>query len=585
MSKEGTPMSSDGHGLHSQIEDAVHMMWTNRYPEAEALLSVHKNIHPRYALEYANCFLVQTLMNSTNESREALLDLFKLADSRATAAKYSEPMFFIDDDSDDIGNGDNSSAGGRSNELSSNSSITHTGGAERKKKKKAFKGRRKAAEKAGEHFDESWQLECDVVYADALLMRSVCQLMMNSYLKGGINLRRTWGIYHRLIQIVEADTANRIPNEIKMCIKYGTGTFYAFLALVPANLMKLLNVIGFISDKELGEQYLTEVFENNGIRSPFAALVLCTLYLFLPTGIGRVEETLQKAKHILNTMNQRYPENTYFHGYSNFYHRKRGETAEALIAIEKAARNAERAGLVPLLIRYLHADTLFMDLRYAEAKEKYAALLNHLGKTKETFAYTGQVVLSLAACYVMLGDDVTASSWLKKVGSMYNPRSKNDANSPKFAARVVSNNRLLPLCGVYMLYINRDLAHMNVEQAERVLSELKRVTEGKDLSGPEPENMYLLFVGVIQKGCDRIDEALQTMGKILANEKRIPSDSMVLPYTYYETGEMEYRRGNLERAKVLFTKGQSIKGDGNETLANRYNIALKQLKRAMSDKK
>ncbi|KEG14386.1 tetratricopeptide repeat domain 39B [Trypanosoma grayi] len=571
MSNDLTPVSNDSRGIHHGIEEAVHMMWDNRYVEAEEQLAPYKEVHPRYALEFANKYLVETLMNSTNESREKLMELFKVADSRASAAKYGEPMFCLGDENDD--------------EEESNAILKGPGRSDRKKEKKAFNGRRRAAQKAGEFFDDTWKLECDVIYADALLMRSVGQLMMNSYLKGGINLRRTWGIYHKLIQTVEADKDNRIPKELKMCIKYGTGTFYAFLALVPANLMKLLNVIGFISDKELGEEYLTEVFESNGIRSPFAALVLCTLYLFLPTGIGRVEETLQKAKHVLDTMNKRYEHNTYFYGYSNFYHRKKGETVEALQAIERAAANAERAGLVPLLIRYLHADTLFMDLRFAEAKEKYAALLSHLSATKETFAYTGQVVLSLAACYVMLGDDAKAMEWLRKVGSMYNSRSKNDANSPKFAARVIANQRLLPLCGVYMLYINRDLAHMKVEQAERVLNELHRVTEGRDLSGPEAENMYTLFVGVIQKGCDRTEEALKCMEKIFANEKRIPSDSMILPYTYYETGELEYRRGKLERAKELFTKGQSIKGDGNETLANRYNIALKQLKRAMEGKK
>ncbi|RNF05424.1 tetratricopeptide repeat domain 39B [Trypanosoma conorhini] len=571
MSTETTPLSNEGTSFHHRIEDAVNMVWNNQYSEAEKILAPYKEFHPRYALEYANKYLVQTLMNSTNESREVILGLFKVADSLASTAKYTEPMFDFDDEMDEL------DGPGASMSLPSK--------AERKSCKKSFNDRRKAAEKAGQAFVDVWKLECEVIYADALLMRSVCQLMMNSYLKGGINLRRTWGIYHKLINVVAADKTNQIPDELKMCVKYGTGTFYAFLALVPANLMRLLNVIGFISDRELGEQYLTEVFESNGVRAPFAALVLCTLYLFLPTGIGRVEETLAKAKRILDVMNQKYEQNTYFNGYSNFYHRKRGETAEALAAIQRAEANAERAGMVPILIRYLHADTLFMDLRFAEAKECYAAVLSHLAKTKESFAYTGQVVLSLAACFVMLGEDAQALQWLKKVGSMYNPRSKNDANSPKFASRVLANPRLLPLCGVYMLYINRDLAHMKVEQAERVLQELRRVTTGKDLSGPEAENMFTLFVGVIHKGCDRVDAALEDMSKIFANEKRVPSDSMVLPYAYYETGELEYRRGNFERAKALFTKGQSLRGDGNETLANRYSIALKQLKRTMDEKR
>ncbi|KAG5498872.1 hypothetical protein JKF63_03161 [Porcisia hertigi] len=569
-----TSTAADVGNIHSGVEKAVHMMWNNQYDEALEKLRAKKDKNPRYALEWANVSLVKTLMTSTNEDRETLLDLFKAADSLSTSTKYNDPMF-SDEEGDD---------GDEEEEEEEEQKTRKQLKKEKKRNKKAFKARKKDATKDGDYFDQTWKLECDVIYADALLIRSIGQLMMNSYIKGGINLRKAWGCYHNLIQQVERDTENRIPYELKMCIKYGTGTFYAFLALVPANLMKLLSIIGFISDRDLGEQYLIEVFESNTIRSPFAALVLCTLYLFLPTGLGDVEVSLSRARHVLETMNARYPTNTYFHGYANFYFRKKGEVESALSSITRAAENAERVGLVPLLIKYLYADTLFMDQQWFEAREQYRKILEHLAQTNEKFAYTGQVVLSMAACYVMQDKEKEALIWFKKVGSMYNPKSKNDSNSPRFANRVIANPRLLPLSGVYMLYINRDLAHMNKEQGSRVLAELKRVTEGKDLSGPEAENMYNLFAGVIEKGSGNIDAAFVYMNKILENEKKIPQDSMILPFTYYETAEMEYRRGNVDKAKELFDKGSKIKGDGNETLSNRYSIAMKQLRRATMDR-
>ncbi|KAG5496832.1 hypothetical protein JIQ42_03666 [Leishmania sp. Namibia] len=563
---------TDMPSIHLGVEKAVYMMWNNQYDEALETLRVKKDKNPRYALEWANVSLVKTLMSSTNEDRENLLDLFKAADFLSTSTKYSDPMFSEDDEGEE--DDEDEEEDKKRKQLKK----------EKKKNKKAFKARKRRAARGGEYFDQTWKLECDVIYADALLIRSIGQLMMNSYIKGGINLRKAWGCYYSLIQQVEQDTENRIPQELKMCIKYGTGTFYAFLALVPANLMKLLSIIGFISDRDLGEQYLTEVFESNTIRSPFAALVLCTLYLFLPTGLGNVEETLSRARRVLETMNARYPNNTYFNGYANFYFRKKGEVEPAVRSITLAAENAERAGLVPLLIKYLYADTLFMNQQWSEALEQYHRILDHLAKTKEKFAYTGQVVLSVAACHVMLNNEEEALIWFKKVESMYNPKSKNDSNSPRFANRVIANPRLLPLSGVYMLYINRDLAHMNKVQGMRVLAELKRVTQGKDLSGPEAENMYNLFAGVIEKGSENTDAALGYMKKIFDNEKKIPQDSMILPFAYYETAEMEYRRGNMEKAKELFEKGSKIKGDGNETLANRYSIAMKQLRRAMMDR-
>lgn len=543
------------------IGAAVQKMWNNEYDAALEILKPRKDQQPRYALEWASVFIVKSLMSSTNESREEILDLLKAADSLAISTKYDAPMFSDDE------------------------SASPTGDGSRDKKKKEFKAQMKAAEKKGEGFNQSWKLECEIVYADALLLRSICQLMMNSYIKGGMNLRKAWGCYYALIQQVEKDTTNSIPEELKLAIKYGTGTFYAFLALVPANLMKLLSIIGFISDKELGEQYLTEVFKSDSIRAPFAALVLCTLYLFLPTGLGDLNVTLDKAKVVLETMNRRYPNNTYFHGYSNFYYRKRGQTEEAVKSITLAATNAEKVGLAPLLIRYLLADTLFMDLNWKDALGKYTALLDHLAKTKEKFAYTGQVVLSVAACHVMLGNKQEAMTWVKKVNSMYNSKSKNDSNSPKMANRIIANPRLLPLAAVYMLYVNRDLAHMNKDQGNRIMIELNRVLEGEDISGPEAENMVRLFKGVICKGCGNTEEGFKYLNAVLAEEKKIPSDSMILPFTYYELAEMEFRQGNMKKSKELFEKGSKIKGDGNETLSNRYSIAMKQLKKKMEEEK
>lgn len=549
------------------IANAVLKTWNNQYTEAKELLKEKKNTQPRYALEWAAVFIVQSLMSSTNESRESVLELLSEAESLAVSSKYNKPMF-SDEDAGDTA--ENNTAHSRTKTEKS-----------RNDKKKEFKKEEKKALQSGENFNQNWKLECEVIYADAVLLRAICQLMMNSYLKGGLNLRKAWGLYYALIQKVTSDTTNSIPDDLKYAIKYGTGLFYTFLALVPGSLMKLLSIIGFISDKELGEKYLTEVFRSSSIRAPYAALTLCTMYLFLPTGLGDVNETLMKAKVVLEEMNSRYPDNTYFHGYSNFYFRKRGQLEEALHSITLAATNAERVGLAPLLIRYLHADTLFMCLNWKEAKARYIMVLDHISKTKEKFAYTGQIVLSIAGCCVMLHQKAEGMEWVRKVKSMYNPKSKNDSNSPKMANRIIVNPRLFPLTAVYILYINRDLAHMTPEQGSRILDELNKIIDGEDITGPEAENMLRLFRGVICKGCGRKDEALKYFGEVLAEEKSISADLMILPFLYYELAELEFRLGHLDKAKAFFERGSKIRGDSNETLSNRYAIAMKQLKKKM----
>jgi len=573
--------------LHKGVTDAGYDVWNNRYEEAHAKMDPKRKEHPRYAIEYANMVLIKGLVASTNEQRESMLEFFQIADNLATKAKYGAAMLESDSDEDDEDIAQAMATDGV--ELSDKEKKKleekkiKNAEKQREKDKENFLKAQKAAAKSGSSVDQTWKLECDVIYADALLVRSVVQLQLNSYMKGGYNLKKTWGCYHTLIQEVEKDTENLIPYELKMNIKYGTGLFYCYLALVPGGLMSVLSAIGFISDQALGEEYLTEVLNSGTVRAPFAALVLCTYYLFLPTGLGDVKKTLSKAKVVLDKMNETYPSNCYFWGYTNFYHRKLGETKEGLDAIVKSITFAEKGGQSPLLLNYLYGDSLYMDQQWGNARDKYKEVLETLEETGQSFAYTGQIALSLAGAYVMLGDLETAMTWVKRVGSMYNSKSKQDANSPKIASKMKSNPNMLPLLGVYILYINRDLAHLGKDDTDKLLKTLQEICKSHDMTHKEIAGMYNLFLGVMHKGCERSTEAMASLTTALENKKKLSNDSMVPPYTYYEMGELEYRQGNLDAAKAAFDEGQKWKGDGNETLANRYSIAQKQLKKAMKE--
>jgi hypothetical protein len=583
-------------GMYKTLEEAVFHSWNSNYDRAEAMLKFGKDRRPRYALEYAMLQAVKSLVQSSSESREKLLDFYQAADGMAWNQRASKPGWSDSDEENEeeaeakldlelaaaaAKDGIELSAEDKAR-LEDDKKRLEQIAAHRKESRAAFKASKKTAD--GASLAKWWQLECDVIYAEALLVRSILQLQLQSYIKGAYNLRKAWGYYVTLLKELEADAKDKksIPKEIEMYIKCGAGIFYTYLSLVPGTLMSMLSAIGFVADRDLGEEYLTEVLQSNTVRSPVAAMVLLTFYLFIPTGLGDVHKTLAKVKPILDRTSTVFPKNCHFEAWAMFYHRKLGHTDDAMRCITNAVVAAEKTGQVPTLLRYLQGDTLYMSLNYEAAKVKYQEVLDHITKTGETFSYTGQLIISLAACYRMLGDKDTAISLLKTVGSRYNDKSKQDANSPKYAAKVLKEPRLLPLIGVYVLYINRDLAHMQGKYADQLQEDLTRVTTGEDLSPPEVRCMYWLFMGCMHKIANRKDEALRAWNQCRALEPKLESDSMTLPYVYYEMGEYSYRNGDLEGAKALFDKGQSLKGDGHETLANRYNIAQKQLKREIA---
>eukprot|EP01059_Diplonema_ambulator_P026757 TRINITY_DN4418_c2_g2_i1.p1 TRINITY_DN4418_c2_g2~~TRINITY_DN4418_c2_g2_i1.p1 ORF type:complete len:613 (+),score=261.65 TRINITY_DN4418_c2_g2_i1:51-1841(+) len=588
-------------GSHKEVIEAVTACWNNEYDNAMELLKTKKDTHPRFAVEWAFLFLIKDLMGATSKSKEDVMVMFQKADRLAYAQRDGQGK-----SADAVVPPDEEVA---EEETEAVMQAAEEDGVEEVRKEKpkllsrgwkamgsgistissmganVFKSATGQANKLPDDPNAlRWRLECDVIYADCLLIRSIIQLRGNQYVKGAVNIRKTWGYYQTLIKVLD-QRGSEIPTEISDNIKFGVGVFYIFLTLVPSGLMKVLSAIGFIRDSELGEQYLLEVFGNRGVRAPVAALVLLTYYLFIPTGLADVSETLKKAKTLLDKCNEAYPTNSYYNGYTNFYHRKRGETDEAITAIEKAIGFAHSP---PMLLRYLKADTLFMATKWQEAADAYEALWKEISDQKITFEYSGQLVMTMASAYVMLHEDAKAMEYMKMVPSVTNTRSKQDANSPKFANRCIAEPKTLALGGFYCLYINRDMAHMNHETLVVLEEQLETIRTKHDLgSVPETAAMVLLFKGVMEKGCGKKNEARNSWKELIAMEKELGAESPTLPYGYYELGELEYREGNLKESKTLFDHGVKLKGEKNDTLTNRYNRAINHLNKAMkgADKK
>lgn len=578
-------------GMYRQLEEAVFHTWNSNYKHAEQILERGRERRPRYALEYAMLQTIKSLVNSSSDTREKLLDIFQVADQMAWPQRTKTPGL-SDSDEETAEEAEISAElvlaeAAKKDGVELSAEDKERVAADTKRLEEIREHRKKNAahykvDKKDPIMAKAWQLECEVIYSEALMIRAILQLQLGSYMKGSYNLKSAWGYYVGLLKELEADKDKKIPKEVEMYIKCGAGIFYTYLSLVPGSLMTLLSAIGFVADRDLGEEYLTEVLNSNTVRSPVAAMILLTFYLFIPTGLGDVHLTLAKVKPILERTSVVFPKNCHFEAWAMFYHRKLGHTDDAMRCITKACESAEKTGQVPTFLRYLQGDTLYMSLDYAAAAAKYQEVLDQITKTGESFSYTGQLIISLAACHRMQGSKDEAMKLLATVGTRYNQKSKQDANSPKYAAKVVKEPRLLPLIGVYVLYINRDLAHMQGKYAEKLQEDLTAATKGEDLSPPEVQCQYWLFMGCMHKVAGRKEQAMQAWGRCMKLEPKLEADSMTLPYVYYEMGEYTYRQGDMDGAKMLFDKGQALKGDGHETLANRYNIAQKQLKRELA---
>ena len=361
----------------------------------------------------------------------------------------------------------------------------------------------------------------------------------------------------------------------------------------------MLSAIGFVADRKQGEAYLQQTFRSGGVRSANAALVLLTLYLFCPTKLGHAEDTLAKAKVILTKMNAKYPNNSYFFGYANFYHRKTGAGAPAVESINKALQCFPSVPQSPMLLRYLKADTYFMNMQWAEAAAQYTALWQELSKkgsgmhcvhyepsplsplNTESFDYTGQVVLTLGAAHAALGDMPTATKYMRLVKQATNTKSKQDASSPPFALLCGTDARYLKMAALFCLNLNKDLEHLQASALQTLLIKLEKDNASGSLTrgGKGVAAMYHLFTGMCQHGCGDKAAARLSWLAVLKQEKHMSDDPCgTLAYAYALLGDLSYTEGKPSLAKNYFEKGSKLKKSAMpEALSTRFANALEDL--------
>jgi len=62
-------------------------------------------------------------------------------------------------------------------------------------------------------------------------------------------------------------------------------------------------------------------------------------------------------------------------------------------------------------------------------------------------------------------------------------------------------------------------------------------------------------------------------------KKKLGSSNSALYSSYYEIAELKFKEKDLVESENYLTKGSKLKGDGNEILTARYNIATQQFKK------
>ena len=130
----------------------------------------------------------------------------------------------------------------------------------------------------------------DIFTAELQLMRSLLQIMLGLRFRALYNLRQCWYAYYRLEHFLEEGQGLKRCAENVDCVMtnedlrgrilFGLGFFYMASSLVPASIVPLLRLAGFVMHRQRGKMYLFECVERAlGARSSMAAILLAMYHL------------------------------------------------------------------------------------------------------------------------------------------------------------------------------------------------------------------------------------------------------------------------------------------------------------------
>lgn len=543
--------------MYAEVVDGINLIWDNKFTEAEKIFNTQSSFHPRYALHYAEV---------------AFLRSFITADSTDTETAVSR--------------------------------LKHA--------KKLAEGHQKVLEKGvvpqgfptgmDKTAVANLHLDTRVVMGDVLYMLAVLQLTRDSKLKGAFNMRKSWKVFEESLKMVSRDP-HTYDTELVRCLNFGAGFFFFAMSIIPQKFLKLIELVGFKADRDLGLKYIRECYDSGGIRCPFASIVLLFNNLLLPRGLANPSKYLREADSLIQQSLTKYPNGSLFQVMGSHCARKQCNVDEGIKFMESAIENCKTLGVSPLIYKYELANCYCMKMKWDVAASHFEPLVE-----ANNFQVRALCALQLAGCYFMMGEKAKAQAMFQRVSTLVNKNSSVDPIVAQQAQRYLATGP--QFAAFELLYIRRDLAKMEKETPEllQLLEKLAVeigatapvVVDKKDSSlssrfrslslgnkssksdvpdySADNRASYLMLKGSMLKAMGKREEAIACFKEVFQLEGAT-KEKYFVPYSLYELAECLYHSNNLKEAQETIKKCNNVSGYAwEDPLKVRLRVTMDQLK-------
>ncbi|KAM9632497.1 tetratricopeptide repeat protein 39C isoform 2-T2 [Trichechus inunguis] len=370
------------------------------------------------------------------------------------------------------------------------------------------------------------RLQRQIIIADCQVYLAVLSFVkqeLSAYIKGGWILRKAWKIYNKCYLDINAlqelyqkklteepltsDAANdnhivaegvseESLNRLKGAVSFGYGLFHLCISMVPPNLLKIINLLGFPGDRLQGLSSLMYASESKDMKAPLATLALLWYHTvvrpFFALDGSDNKAGLDEAKEILLKKEAAYPNSSLFMFFKGRIQRLECQINSALTSFHTALE-------------------LAVDQREIQ-----------------------HVCLYEIVCQGATGDVDGAQIVFKEVQKLFKRKNNQiEQFSVKKAERFRKQTPTRVLCvlaSIEVLYLWKALPNCSFPNLQRMSQACHEVDDSSVVG------LKYLLLGAIHKCLGNSEDAVQFFQRAVKDELCRQNNLYVQPYACYELG-------------------------------------------------
>ncbi|KAM3578559.1 hypothetical protein VKS41_008944 [Umbelopsis sp. WA50703] len=269
------------------------------------------------------------------------------------------------------------------------------------------------------------QRHAELVHAESYLLKALLSSVHDEsylgFLREGLNIRNSYNIYRSLqkfVEFIEEEisagrdvSAYEIDDHFTSGVALGIGCFNLMLSLLPSNILKVVEFIGFSSDRTYGLKQLESIggwepYHNDtnmplpnkqgpdeGLRRQFCDMALIMYHIVIARAMPGVDADLSFAEDILMYNLDIYPDGVMFLYFNGKLNSSEGKIDQAIEQYNKAIDTQKEWKQLHHICYWELGLCYMMQCKWKMANDCFTILYKESNWSKAVYTYMAAVSL------------------------------------------------------------------------------------------------------------------------------------------------------------------------------------------------